>query len=52
LAYFNSDAEAASGVGTGTIIAGPQIALTDVWLHDPAAAKLVLQMTKADSDDP
>jgi tetratricopeptide (TPR) repeat protein len=49
---YTADAEASSGVGTFTFTAGPQIALVEVELHDPAAAELALQATKLDPSDP
>ncbi|MGC2031996.1 MAG: tetratricopeptide repeat protein, partial [Steroidobacteraceae bacterium] len=52
LAAFTADAESHSGVGTSSFTVGPQIALVDAWLHDPAAAELALQTTRPDARDP
>jgi len=52
LAALTADAESHSGVGTLSSTVGPQIALVDALLHDPAAAELALQATTPDARDP
>jgi len=52
LAEFTADADSHSGAGTLPFTVGPQIALVEAWLHDPAAAELALQTTKPDARDP
>src|ERR1019366_4343352 len=52
LAGFTADAKVSSGVGNFTYTAGPQIALVEALMHDPAAAELALQTTKPDASEP
>ncbi len=52
LAGLTADAEASSGAGTFVYTAGPQIALVEALMHDPAAAELALQTTKPDPSEP
>jgi hypothetical protein len=47
-----ADAQAHGGVGSAVTALGPLIADIQVRLHDPAAAALALETTKADSNDP
>jgi len=52
LAGSTADAASSSGSGTMSYTAGPQIAVVEALLHDPAAAEFALQTTKPDVRDP
>jgi len=52
LAGSTADAESSSGSGTMSYTAGPQIAVVEALMHDPAAAEFALQTTKSDVRDP